>query len=91
MVKWFQLHELDENSSSKVSNFSTETTNSEISLSFRSFVKAHSRIELDSIKKAELLENYPQWTPIKPIHYKFEEVEEIIVGQDFYRAIKPVQ
>ena len=28
--------------------------------------------------------------PIKPIHYKCEEVE-IIIGQDFYHAIRPVE
>ena len=28
--------------------------------------------------------------PIKPIHYQYEEVE-IIIGQDFYHAIRPVE
>ena len=36
----------------------------------------------------ELQEKYPQLAPIKPIHFKYEDVE-INNGQDFYHAIRP--
>ena len=58
--------------------------------SFRAFVKDHIRIGSDSINIPELQEKYPQLAPIKPIHYKYEEVE-MIIGQDFYNAIRPVE
>ena len=68
---------------------SAETNNSDFSFSFRAYVKDHIRIGSDSISIPELQEKYPQLAPIKPIHYKYEEVE-IIIGQDFYHAIRPV-
>ena len=61
---------------------SAETNNSEFSFSFRAYVKDHIRIGSDSISIPELQEKYPQLAPIKPIHYKYEEVK-IIFGQDF--------
>ena len=69
---------------------STETNISEFSFSFQAYVKDHIRIESDSISIPELQEKYPQLAPIKPIHYKYEEVK-IIIGQDFYHAIRPVE
>ena len=48
------------------------------------------RIGLDSISIPDLQDKYPQLAPIKPIHYKYEEVE-IIFGQNFYHAIRPVE
>ena len=36
----------------------------------------------------ESQEKYPQLAPIKPIHFKYEDVE-INNGQDFYHAIRP--
>ena len=69
---------------------STETNNSEFSFSFRAYVKDHIRIGSDSISIPELQEKYPQLAPIKPRHYKYEDVE-IIIGQDFYHAIRPVE
>ena len=69
---------------------SAETNNSEFSFYFRAYVKDHIRIGLDSISIPELQEKYPQLAPIKPIHYKYEEVE-IIIGHDFYHAIRPVE
>ena len=68
---------------------SAETNNSEFSFSFRAYLKDHIRIGLDSIIIPELQKNYPQLAPIKPIHYKYEEVE-ITIGQDFYHAIRPL-
>ena len=58
--------------------------------SFRAYVKDHIRIGSDSISIPELQEKYPQLAPIKPIHYKYEDVE-IIIGQDFYHAIRRVE
>ena len=58
--------------------------------SLRAYVEDHIRIGSDSISIPELQEKYPQLAPINPIHYKFEEVE-IIIGQDFYLAIRPVE
>ena len=69
---------------------SAETNNSEFSFYFRAYVKDHIRIGSDSISIPELQEKYPQLTPIKPIHYKYEDVE-IIIGQDFYHSIRPVE
>ena len=69
---------------------SAETNNSEFSFSFRAYVKDHIRIGSDSISIPELQEKYPQLAPIKPIHFKYEDVE-IIIGQDFYHAIRPVE
>ena len=69
---------------------SAETNNSEISFSFRAYVKDHIRIGSDSISIPELQEKYPQLAPIKPIRYKYEDVK-IIIGQDFYHAIRPVE
>ena len=69
---------------------SAETNNSEFSFSFRAYVKDHIRIGSDSISIPELQEKYPQLAPIKPIHYMDEDVE-IIIGQDFYHAIRPVE
>ena len=69
---------------------SAETNNSEFSFSFRAYVKDHIRIGSDSISIPELQEKYSHLAPIKPIHYKYEEVE-IIIGQDFYYAIRPVE
>ena len=69
---------------------SAETNNSDFSFSFRAYVKDHIRIGSDSISIPELQEKYPQLAPIKPIHYKYEEVE-IIIGQDFYHTIRPVE
>ena len=69
---------------------SAETNNSDFSFSFRAYVKDHIRIGSDSTSIPELQEKYPQLAPIKPIHYKYEEVE-IIIGQDFYYAIRPVE
>ena len=57
---------------------SAETNNSEFSFSFRAYVKNHIRIGSDSISIPELQEKYPQLTPIKPIQYKYEDVEIII-------------
>ena len=57
---------------------------------FRVYVKDHIRIGSDSISIPELHKKYPQLAPIKPIHYKYEDVE-IILEQDFYRAIRPVE
>ena len=58
--------------------------------SFRNCSRDHIRIGSDSISIPELQEKYPQLAPIKPIHYKYEDVE-IIIGQDFYHAIRPVE
>ena len=69
---------------------SAETNNSEFAFSFRAYVKDHIRIGLDSISIPELQEKYPQLAPIKPRHYKYEDVE-IIIGQHFYHAIRPVE
>ena len=69
---------------------SAETNNSEFSFSFRAHVKDHIRIGSDSISIPELKEKYPQLAAIKPIHYKYEDVETII-GQDFHHAIRPVE
>ena len=69
---------------------SAETNTSEFSFSFRAYVKDHIRIGSDSISVPELQEKYPQLAPIKPIHYKYEDVE-IIIGQDFYYTIRPVE
>ena len=69
---------------------SAETNNSEFSFSFRAYVKDHIRIGSDSISIPELQEKYPQLAPIKPRHYKYEDVE-IIIGQDSYHAIRPVE
>ena len=69
---------------------SAETNNSEFSFSVRAYVKDHIRIGSDSISIPELQEKYPQLAPIKPRHYKYEDVE-IIIGQDFYHAIRPVE
>ena len=69
---------------------SAETNNSEFSFSFRANVKDHNRIGSDRISIPELQEKYLQLAPIKPIRYKYEE-DEIIVGQDFHHAIRPVE
>ena len=69
---------------------SAETNNSEFSFSFRAYVKDHIRIGSDSISIPELQEKYPHLAPIKPRHHKYEDVE-IIIGQDFYHAIRPVE
>ena len=69
---------------------SAQTNKSDFSFSFRAFVKDHIRIGSDSIIILELQEKYPQLAPIKPIHYRYEE-NEIIIGQDFYHAIRPVE
>ena len=69
---------------------SAETNISEFSFSFRAYVKDHTRIGSDSISIPELQEKYPQLAPIKPRHYKYEHVE-IIIGQDFYHVIRPVE
>ena len=69
---------------------SAETIISEFSFSFRAYFKDHIRIGSDSIIIPELPEKYPQLAPIKPIHYKYEAVE-IIIGQDFYHAIRRVE
>ena len=69
---------------------SAETNNSEFSFSFRASVEDHIRIGSDSISIPELQEKNPQLAPIKPIHYKYDEVE-IIIGQVFYHAIRPVE
>ena len=69
---------------------SAETNNSEFLFSFRAYVKDHIRIGSDSISIPELQEKYPQLAPIKIIHYKYEDVE-IIIGQDFYHAIRTVE
>ena len=61
---------------------SAETNNSDFSFSFRAYAKEHIRIGSDSIGIPELQEKYPPLAPIKPIPYKYEEVE-IIIGQDF--------
>ena len=47
---------------------------------FRAEVKDHIRIASYSIGTPELQEKYPQLAPIKPIVYKYEEVE-IIIGK----------
>ena len=67
---------------------SAETNNCEFLFSFRAYVKDHILIGSDSISIPELQEKYPQLAPIKPIHYKYEDVE---MGQDFYHAIRPVE
>ena len=69
---------------------SAETNNSEFSFSFRAYVKDHIRNGSDRVSIPELQEKYVQLAPTKPIHYKYEEVE-IIIGQDFYHAIRPVE
>ena len=69
---------------------SAETHNSEFLFSFRAYVKDHIRIGSDSISIPKLQEKYPQLASIKPRHYKYEDVE-IIIGQDFYHAIRPVE
>ena len=69
---------------------SAETNNSDFLFSFRAYVKDHISIGSDSISIPELQEKYPQLAPIKPIHYKYEEVE-IIIGQNFYHAIRLVE
>ena len=69
---------------------SAETNSSEISFSFRVYVKDHIRIGSDSISSPELQEKYLQLAPIEPIDYKYEKVE-IFIGQDFYHAIRPVE
>ena len=69
---------------------SAERNNSEFSFSFRAYVKDHIRIGSDSISIPELQEKHPQLAPIKPRHYKYEDVE-IIIGQGFYHAIRPVE
>ena len=69
---------------------SAETNNSEFLFSFRAYVKDHIRIGSDSISIPELQKKYPQFAPIKPRHYKYEDVE-IVIGQDFYHAIRPVE
>ena len=69
---------------------SVETNYSEFSFSFRAYVEDHIRIGLDSISIPELHEKYMQLAPIKPIRYKYVEIE-IIIGQDFYHATRPVE
>ena len=69
---------------------SAETNNSEFLFSFRSYVRDHICIGSASISIPELQEKYPQLAPIKPRHYKYEDVK-IIIGQDFYHAIRPVE
>ena len=69
---------------------SAETNNSEFSFSFRAYVEDRTRIRLDSISIPEIQEKYMQLAPIKPIRYKYEEVE-IIIGRDFYHATRPVE
>ena len=56
----------------------------------RAYVKDHIRIGSDSISIPELQEKYAQLAPIKPIYFKYEEVE-IFIGQDFYHAMRPVE
>ena len=84
---WIQFHELDENLSSKFSSF-PRNINSEFSISFRAYVKAHICIGSDGISIPELRGKNPQLAPTKPIHYKYEKVG-IIIGQDSYHAIRP--
>ena len=69
---------------------SAGTNNGEFSFSFRAYVKDHIRVGSDSISITELQEKYAQLPPIKPIHYKYEDIE-INFGQDFYHAIRPVE
>ena len=70
--------------------FSPGTNISQFLFSFRAYVKDLIRIGSDSISIPELQEKYAQLAPIKPIRYNYEDVK-IIIGQDFYHAIRTIE
>ena len=69
---------------------SSEPKNSDFVFSLCAYVKDNIRIHSDLIKIADLHNKYPQLAPIRPTQYTYEDVE-IIIGQDYYHAVRPIE
>ena len=69
---------------------SAKPNESEFSFSFVAFVKHNMYIGPDVINVSELQVKYPQLAPLKTTAYNYKEIE-IVIGQDFYHAIRPLE
>ena len=54
------------------------------------YVKDNIRIGSELINIPDLQNKYPQLAPIKPTQYTYEVVE-VIIGQDYYHAVRPIE
>ena len=52
--------------------------------------KDNIRVGSELINIADLQNEYPQLARIKPTQYTYEDVE-VIIGQDYYHAIRPIE
>ena len=69
---------------------SSEPNNSDFVFSLCEFFKDNIPIGSELINIGDLQNKYPQLAPIKPTQYTYEDVE-LIIGQDYYHAVKPIE
>ena len=69
---------------------SFEPNNRDFVFSLFAYVKDNIRIGSELINIADFQNKYPQLAPIKPTQYTYEHVE-IIIGQDYYHAVRPIE
>ena len=54
------------------------------------YVKNNNRISSELINIDDLQKKHPQLPPIKPTENTYEDVE-VIIGQDYYHAVRPIE
>ena len=69
---------------------SSEPNNSDFVFPLCECVTDNIRIGFELINIADFQNKYPQLAPIKPIQNTYEDVE-VIIGQDYYHAVRPVE